>query len=131
MVTAGKLTEEDIDYWTPIVNEEYGLSDKNHITREWFYRMMPALEIIQDDKHYICFVRTWGMWGDNELTIISLYIKPEYRTLGMIRKTQREILELAKSKNIRYIYQGSHLNKKYDKLLQTLGYKQQVFRLEI
>ena len=33
--------------------------------------------------------------------------------------------------NIRYIYQGSHLNKKYDKLLQTLGYKQQVFRLEI
>jgi len=131
MVTAGKLTEEDIDYWIPIVNGEFGLSDKNHITREWFYRMMPALEILQDEKHYIVYVRTWGMWGDNEMTIISLYIKPEFRTLGMIRQTQREIVELAKSKNIRYIYQGSHLNKKYDKLLQALGYKQQTFRLEI
>lgn len=131
MVTVGKLTEEDIDYWIPIVNGEFGLSDKNHITREWFYRTMPSLEILQDEKHYFVFVRTWSMYGDNEMTIVSMYIKPEYRTLGMIRQTQREIVELAKSKNIRYIYQGSHLNKKYDKLLQTLGYKPQTYRLEI
>lgn len=131
MVTVGKLTEEDIDYWVPLVNGEYGLSDKNHITKEWFMRLKDYFDFISDDKHYIICARNWNMWGENEMTVISLYIKPEFRTIGMIRKTQREILELAKIKNVKYIYQGSHLNKKYDNLLKAMGYTTQTLKLEV
>ena len=131
MVTVGKLTEEDIDYWIPLVNGEYGLSDKNHITKEWFMRLKDYFDFISDDKHYIVCARNWNMWGENEMTVISLYIKPEFRTIGMIRQTQREILELAKIKNVKYIYQGSHLNKKYDNLLKAMGYKTQTLKLEV
>ena len=52
MVTVGKLTEERLDYWIPIVNGEYGLTDKNHITKDWFMQIKDYCDFVDNDKYY-------------------------------------------------------------------------------
>lgn len=131
MVTVGKLTEERIDYWIPIVNGEYGLTDKNHITKDWFMQIKDYCDFVDNDKYYIVSLRSWDMWGNANITIMSWYIKPEYRTLCNIKRLQRDIIELAKLKNVKYIYQGSHLNDKILSLLGKMGYKTQTMILEV
>lgn len=131
MVTVGKLTEERLDYWIPIVNGEYGLTDKNHLSYDFFRMMMPYADFIENEKYYIVSVYGWDMWGNSNITIMSWYIKPEYRTLCNIKRLQRDIIELAKLKNVKYIYQGSHLNDKILSLLGKMGYKTQTMILEV
>lgn len=131
MVTVGKLTEEAADHWIPIVNGEYGLTDKNHLTKEYFRQIAPMCDFVETDKYYFITIYGYDMWGNSSITVMSWYILPEYRTLCTIKQLQREIIELAKMKNVRYIYQGSHLNDKILSLLGRMGYKTQQMVLEV
>jgi hypothetical protein len=131
MVTVGKLTEEALDRWIPMVNGEYGLTDKNHLTYDFFRMMMPYADFIENEKYYIVSVYGWDMWGNSNITIMSWYIKPEYRKISIIKQLQQDIKDLAKLKNVRYIYQGSHLDDKLLKLLGKFGYKFQTMILEV
>ena len=131
MVTVGKITEELMQYWIPMVNAEYGLSDRNEASFEFFRKLIPFADLIENDKYYIVGLCSTDMWGDPCLSILSWYIKPECRTLCTIKQLQRDIIELAKMKNVRYICQGSHLDDGILKLLGKLGYKPQTMMKEI
>ena len=120
-----------IRYYVPLVNKEFGLSDRNEESIRFFERIKPLSDYIVDEKHYVWVLFTEDMWGFPCMSVISSYIKPEYRTVGMFRKMQDEIIMLAKSKKIKYILQGSHLNDKLHKVLGKMGYKVASMRRDI
>ena len=131
MVMVGKLTEERLDYWIPMVNAEYGLSERNAASKEFFMRLIPLCDFIDNDKYYIVSIYSWDMWGNSNITILSWYIKPEHRNIKTIKQVQEDIIELAKLKKVKYIYQGSHLGDKIFNLLEKYGYKPQTFIREV
>lgn len=131
MVAVGKLTEENLDYWIPIVNGEYGLSERNHVSKDYFMSIKDLCDFISNKKYYIVALKGYDMWGNSSITIMSWYIKPKYRTIKVIKQLQQDIIDLAKLKNVRYIYQGSHLNDKILKLLGNIGYKTQQMVMEV
>lgn len=131
MVVVGKITDEKLNYWIPMVNAEYGLSDKNQISVDYFKAIAHLCDLIENEKYYVVSLDGVDMWGNRNISIISWYIKPKYRTMCTIKRLQSDIIELAKQKNVKYILQGSHLNEKLLKLLGKLGYKAQTLKLEI
>ena len=131
MVEDGKTVHEWIREYVPLVNAEFGLSDKNEWGIRYFENMIKYSDYIIDDKHYVWVVCSKDMWEVPFMSVLSSYIKPEYRTVGMFRKMQEEIIMLAKSKKIKYILQGSHLNDKLHKVLGMMGYKTSSMRRDI
>ena len=112
-----------IRYYVPLVNEEFGLSDRNEKSIEFFQRILPYSDYIIDDWHYLWVIPSFDMWGDSYLIVVSFYIKQQYRTVKNFRKLQDEIIMLAKKHKSVYIIQGSHLNGKLHKILSKMGYE--------
>ena len=112
-----------IKYYVPLVNEEFGLSDRNEKSIEFFRNLMPLSDCIIDDWHYLWVLPSYDMWGDRYLMVASFFIKKEHRTVASFRKLQEEIIMLAKKHKSVYIIQGSHLNGKLHKVLSKMGYE--------
>ena len=131
MVADGKDVHGWIRHYVPLVNAEFGLSDKNESCVEFFEKILPISDYIIDDKHYIWCVCSKDMWDVPYMSVVSSYIKPEHRSVSSFRKMQEEIIMLAKSKKIKYILQGSHLNDKLHKVLGMMGYRTSGMRRDI
>jgi len=131
MVADGKDVHEWIRHYVPLVNAEFGLSDKNESCIAFFEKLLPISDYIIDDKHYIWVIYSKDMWDVPSMSVISSYIKPEYRSVSSFRKMQEEIIMLAKSKKIKYILQGSHLNDKLHKVLGMMGYRTSGMRRDL
>lgn len=131
MVADGKTVHDWIRYYVPLVNEEFGLSDSNEWGITYFDNMIKYSDYIIDEKHYIWCICAKDMWGVPFMSVVSSYIKPEYRSVSSFRKMQDEIISLAKSKEVRYILQGSHLNEKLHKVLGMMGYRTSSMRRDI
>lgn len=123
MVADGKSVLDWVKYYVPIVNKEFGLSDRNEKSIEFFQRLLPFSDYIIDDWHYLWVVPSYDMWGDKYLMVASYFIKKEKRTVANFRKLQDEIIMLAKKHKSVYIIQGSHLNGKLHKILSNMGYE--------
>ena len=123
MVADGKSVLDWIKHYVPLVNAEFGLSDKNEECIDFFEKILPVSDYVIDDKHYVWVICSKDMWGVPFMSVVSSYIKPEYRNAGSFRKMQDEIIMLAKSKKMKYILQGSHLNDKLHKVLGMMGYR--------
>lgn len=126
------MTIDDwIEYYVPIVNREYGLSDKNAQSIAYFKNLKGVARFVCTKSYYIVYLVYPNMWGDKCFGVISFYIKPECRTLTMFLKVWRLINKLAKSKNVKYIDCGSHLNDKFNSFLIADGFHVATFRKEI
>ena len=112
-----------IKYYVPLVNEEFGLSDRNEKSIQFFRNLMPLSDYIIDDWHYLWVLPSYDMWGDKYIMVVSYFIKKEHRTVANFRKLQDEIIMLAKKHKSVYIIQGSYLNGKLHKVLSKMGYE--------
>lgn len=120
-----------IKEYVPLVNAEYGLSDKNQKSIDYFQRLLPFSDYIVDDKHYVWVYPSRDMWGEKYLCVASFYIKKQYRNVANFRKLQEEIIMLAKKHKSVYIIQGSHLNDKLFKVLSKMGYRTSEMRRDL
>lgn len=123
--------KENIKKWTKIVNQEYGLEKKNHITIEYFLKTKDLCQFIFKDNWYLVYYISHDMWGNKEMCILSYYILKEKRTIKLFLQVQKTIKSIAKSEKVKYIIQGSHLNDKLFSYLQKDGYKISTMRKEL
>ena len=131
MVADGKTVYDWIREYVPQVNEEFGLSDRNEKSIAFFDNIVPLSDYIIDNWHYLWVIPSYDMWGDKYLSVVSFYIKPQYRTVKNFRKVQDEIIMLAKKHKTVYIVQGSHLNEKLYKVLAKMGYRTSGMRRDL
>ena len=121
----------NIKKWVKIVNAEYGLSDKNKASIDYFVKLKDIAKFEFNENDYLIYMTSTDMWGDKFLSVISYYILPEHRNYKSFIKMQRRIEELAKINNVKYIYQGSHLNSKLSNVLSKMGYSVGYYKKEI
>lgn len=126
MELAGKIKK-----WVEIVNAEYGLSDRNDESIDYFMKIKDLANFDIDDESYLVTLVSKDMWGNKILSVISYYILPEYRNYRNFKKIQKRIEELAKINNVKYIYQGSHYNEKLNRILVKQGYSMGILKKEI
>ena len=126
MELAGK-----IEKWVKIVNAEYGLSDRNDESIDYFMKIKDLANFDVDNISYLVTLVSKDMWGNKMLSVLSYYILPEHRSYKNFKKIQNRIEELAKINNVKYIYQGSHLNSKLNNVLENMGYSVGFYKKEI
>ena len=115
-------TEDWIRYYVPIVNEEIGRSDRNEESIKFFMRLLGLARFDCNDKYYIVTLTAPDMWGDKVLSVVSFYIKPQYRH-SHLREVLKKVGKFAKQDDVRYINIGSHINKKLMPFLLRQGYE--------
>ena len=123
--------DEWIDFYVPIVNREYGLSNKNKQSIVYFKRLKGVARFVCTKSYYIVYFIHPNMWGDKTLYVISFYIRPEVRTFKTFRKVWSIINGIAQNKKVKYIEAGSHLNSKFNKFLLSDGFHIATLRKEI
>ncbi|NLE06080.1 MAG: hypothetical protein GX638_14940 [Crenarchaeota archaeon] len=123
--------DKNIKKWIKIVNAEYGLSNCNQFSINYFNQIKHICRFIFKENWYLIYAVFPDMWGNLELNIISYYIVPQKRTFKRFMKLQSIIKIIAKRLKCRYIIQGSHLNDKLFKYLEKSGYKNSSMKLEV
>ena len=126
MVAVGRALE-----LAHMVNAEYGLSDRNEYTDRFITMLYPYTQQEEYDYGYLWWMITTDDWGVKFMNVLSYYLFPEHRTAKNFLKLQRRIETIAKSENVKYIEQGSHLNPKVNDILVRFGYKSSVLRKEM
>ena len=115
-------TEDWIRYYVPIVNKEIGREDRNEQSIEFFLRLVGLARFDCNDKYYIVTITAPDMWGDKVLSLVSFYIKPEFRA-RYIREVLAKLSKFANEDKVSYINIGSHINKKLHSFLLKQGYE--------
>ena len=131
MVVDGKDVHDWIKEYVQLNNSEFGLSDKNDTSIDYFEKIAPYCDYVFDEKHCLWVMPSKDMWGVPYLCVVCFYIKKEHRSVGFFRKVQDEIISLAKKHKVEYIVQGSHLNDKLHKVLGKMGYRTSVMRRDL
>lgn len=117
------VSEETIRYWVNLVNTEIGRTDRNEESVRYFMAIRDIAVFDITDKYYMVYIIAPDMWGDLELSLVSTYIKPEYRTGKCFLEIQNKIKGVVRKNNVRYTIQGSHIDNKYFKFLKGIGYE--------
>lgn len=120
-----------ISKWVKLVNAEYGLSDRDDESIDYFMKLRDYALFDYTNEYYLVCLPSVDMWGNKMLSVLSYYILPEHRSYKNFKKIQNRIEELAKINNVRYIYQGSHLNSKLNNVLEKMGYSVGFYKKEI
>lgn len=131
VIMGKEMTLEIIKGWVEIVNAEFGLSDRNEASINYFMRMKDWMIFINDPVMYAVLEPDFDMWGNKELYVVSFYIKPEHRNIRNLIKLQRKIEEIARAFEIKMIIQGSHLGDRLFMYLERNGYKVATMRKEL
>lgn len=124
------VSEETIRYWVNLVNTEIGRTDRNEDSVRYFMALRDIAVFDVHDEYYLVYLIVPDMWGDLCLSVLSLYIKPEFRTGKYFLKIQNKIKGVVRKNNVRYTYQGSHIDNKYFKFLKGIGYEVCTMRKE-
>jgi hypothetical protein len=117
------VSEETIRYWVNLVNTEIGRTDRNEDSVRYFMALRDIAVFDITDKYYMVYIIAPDMWGDLELSLVSTYIKPEYRTGKCFLEIQNKIKGVVRKNNVKYTIQGSHIDNKYFKFLKGIGYE--------
>lgn len=124
------VSEETIRYWVNLVNTEIGRTDRNEESVRYFMALRDIAVFDITDKYYMVYIIAPDMWGDLELSLVSTYIKPEYRTGKCFLEIQNKIKGVVRKNNVKYTIQGSVFDTKYFKFLTGLGYEVCAMRKE-
>lgn len=119
------VSDERIRYWVEQVNKDIGREDRNDASVRFFItgRDVGAFKFVDEEQYYIVYMVSPDMWGDLCLSVVSLFIKPEFRIGKYFLQIQRKINSLAKENKVVYTIQGSHIDDKYFKFLSGVGYR--------
>ncbi len=127
-----RVSEKKIRYWVELVNAEYGLSDKNEESVNYFKNISLFSHFYETEQYYLVLMTSKNMWGEKELNVISYYIKPEFRNNPRyLLEIQKLIKNVAIELKVKYINQGGHLNDGILDFLGKIGYKVSSMRKEI
>lgn len=79
--------ESRVNLTAEILQEDGFSSDK------WFYSLVAEVEVNKEKLviGYALFFRTYSTWDGRSMKIEDLYVKPEYRKLGVGRKLLQEV----------------------------------------
>ena len=94
-------TEQWIEHYVPIVNAEYGRSDKNAESIDYFKKLIGIAEFVCTDNYYLVYLIAPDMWGDKTFYVVSFYIMPSKRA-ELLRKVLFLIERLAKNGKLSY-----------------------------
>ena len=122
---------DTIKQWVNIVNEEFGLSDKNESSYRFFESMKNFYIFIIDPVMYAVLEPATDMWGTKEMNVVSFYIMKEHRSLKNLSLLQNKIEEIARAFNVKILNQGAHLDERLFLYLKRKGYKQASMRKEL
>lgn len=125
------VSTETINRWIVEVNEEFGLSEKNALSGNYFATVKDMCIFILEPEWYAVLMLSSDMWGTREMHIVSYYIRKEYRNIRLFLQIQRKFEELAKAFDCKFLLQGSHLGDRLFRYLEKRGYKVAVMRKEI
>ena len=117
------VSEETIRYWATLYNKEIGREDRIEDSVKYFMALRDVAVFEETEQYYWVYLIAPDMWGDLELHVISMYIKPEFRTGKYFLEIQNKIKGVVRKNNVRYTIQGSHIDKKYFKFLKGIGYE--------
>jgi len=117
------VSEETIRYWVNLVNTEIGRTDRNEDSVRYFMALRNIAVFDVQENYYWVYLIAPNMWGDLELHVISMYIKPEFRTGKYFLEIQNKIKGVVRKNNVKYTIQGSHIDNKYFKFLKGIGYE--------
>ena len=117
------VSEETIRYWVNLVNTEFGRTDRNEDSVRYFMALRDIAVFDIQENYYIVYIIAPDMWGDKELSIVSMYIKPEHRNGKYFLEIQNKIKGVVRKNNVRYTIQGSVFDNKYFKFLKGIGYE--------
>ena len=117
------VSEEKIRYWATLYNKEIGREDRIENCVSYFMSLRDVAVFEETEQYYWVYLIAPDQWGDKELHIVSLYIKPEYRTGKYFLEIQNKIKDVVRKNKVRYTMQGAHINKKYFKFLKGIGYE--------
>lgn len=120
-----------IDKWIETVNAEFGLSDKNDESREFFYTIRSYSYFAIANEGYTVMTPEVDMWGNKSLVVKSSYLLPQHRTFENLNDLQRYIEQTARQCGVKNIIQGTHLGDRFLKYLTRQGYKTCEMRKEI
>lgn len=124
--------EQAICKWVPMVNAEYGLSDKNDFSIEWFKKLIGVAEFVIEDDYYLVYLVAPDMWGEKILNVVSFYIVPQKRR-ALSLKVFKHMMRFAKQKGCARIAMGCHLGdtQTFNQFLSACGFKPQTFTKEV
>jgi hypothetical protein len=117
------VSEETIRYWVEQVNKEIGREDRIEDSVRYFMALRKIAVFDIQDEYYLVYLIAPDMWGDKEMHVVSMYIKPEFRTGKYFLEIQRKIKGVCKKNKVRYTIQGSHIDNRYFKFLKGIGYE--------
>lgn len=124
------VSEETIRYWVNLVNTEFGRTDRNEYSVKYFMALRDVAVFDIQENYYIVYIIAPDMWGDKELSVVSMYIKPEFRTGKYFLEIQNKIKGVVRKNKVRYTIQGSVFDTKYHKFLKGIGYEVCAMRKE-
>lgn len=119
-----------VRYWVPIVNQEFGLSDKNEQAIRWFLEKKQAFSFWLDPHFYCVYLIAEDYWGEKQFSVVSLYIKPQKRK-RLLLKVMRSLEKMARDNGCKKIGWGSCLNPKMNQMLERVGYQPIFFAKEV
>lgn len=124
--------DQQIQYFVPKVNAEFGLGDKNDQSIDYFRKIKDVAEFVTGNGWYVVYCIAPDMWGNKELYVISLYVEPDQRPYRLL-KIMHLIFEKAKTNACHKVMMGCHLGNKqrFHAFLQKNGWTASIFEKEI
>ena len=126
------MIDKEIEHWVRIVNEEFGLSDKNEASVAYFKELKPIASFVTGKGWYLVYSTLPDMWGNIGLYVHSFYVMTKNRGKGVLQVIHT-IFNTAKILGCKKIVMGCHLGnvEKFNKFLKGMGFKPSVFVKEI
>lgn len=123
--------DETIAGWIETVDKEFGLSEYDRASLNYFKSIKEFCIFIFEPDWYAILEPSCDPWGRREMDIVSYYIRPEKRSIKLFLTIQRKMEELATAFDCQYIVQGSHLGDRLYKYLERSGYHVAAMRKEL
>lgn len=131
ILLGAEVSIDEINAWVEEVNKEFGLSEYNMASSNYFVSMKNFCVFILEPDWYAVMMFDNDMWGNKEMHVVSYYIRKEKRSFKTFIRINKKFEELARAFDCRYLLQGSHLDKRLFDYLGKSGYKLAVMKKEL
>ena len=131
IVLGAEVSMDEINRWIEEVNEEFGLSEYNAASSNYFASIKNFCVFLLEKDWYGVLMFDCDMWGNKEMHVVSYYIRKDKRNFKTFIAINKKFEELARAFDCRYLLQGSHLDKRLFDYLGKSGYKTAVMKKEL
>ena len=113
----GELTHQNdiikaIEFFVPIVNQEFNRTEANDFSVNYLKQLAPNLRAFVSEDGYILFAILPDYWGNLELNVLSFFIfENKRRNFAVLRRFFEFVFQKASQENVHQIVFGAHLGK--------------------